>query len=144
THPQFHWLAPASLDPLQRSRAYCSDGWCPTRAASLRDLWFREADLDERLGHQPVLPAVRGGPRRRGGKSTVPRWHCRNPGSVPGPVSHGAGTDCGVGLMRRQSPRVECVVEECEVENEQGRGVPGVCATCSRCDHETTAYGTGD
>jgi hypothetical protein len=42
--------------------------------------------------------------------------------------------------------RVECEIEECDVEADDGSGrdIPGVCATCSRCGHETTAYGTGE
>lgn len=39
--------------------------------------------------------------------------------------------------------RVECDVEEVEIENDDGRPVPGVRATCSRCGHETESFGTG-
>lgn len=39
--------------------------------------------------------------------------------------------------------RVEASIEEVEIENEDGRTQDGVCATCSRCDHETEAFGTG-
>ncbi len=40
--------------------------------------------------------------------------------------------------------RVECEVAEVDLTNEDGRDVPGICVTCSRCDHETESYGTGD
>lgn len=40
--------------------------------------------------------------------------------------------------------RVTCSFEECDVEDEHEKGVPGVCATCSRCGHEATALGTGE
>lgn len=40
--------------------------------------------------------------------------------------------------------RVECRVEECDVENEDGRDVPGVCVTCSRCNAEALAFGTAE
>jgi riboflavin synthase alpha subunit len=40
--------------------------------------------------------------------------------------------------------RVECKVEECDVDPEDGREscVPGVCVTCSRCNEEAVAFGT--
>ena len=40
--------------------------------------------------------------------------------------------------------RVECQIEECELENEGGRMVPGVRAKCSECDHETESFGTSE
>jgi hypothetical protein len=39
--------------------------------------------------------------------------------------------------------RVRCEIEETELENEEGREIPGVTATCSRCGHETESFGTG-
>jgi hypothetical protein len=39
--------------------------------------------------------------------------------------------------------RVEASIEEVDIENEGGRMQDGVRATCSRCDHETEAFGTG-
>jgi hypothetical protein len=39
---------------------------------------------------------------------------------------------------------VPCVVEETELENDDGRQVPGVLATCRRCDHHTQSFGTSD
>jgi hypothetical protein len=38
--------------------------------------------------------------------------------------------------------RVECEVEEVELDGDFG-AVPGVCARCSRCGHETESFGTG-
>lgn len=40
--------------------------------------------------------------------------------------------------------RVECEVNLVEMTNDDGREVAGVCATCSRCEHETESFGTGD
>ena len=40
--------------------------------------------------------------------------------------------------------RVGCSFEEVELENDDGREQPGVRATCSRCDHETESFGTGE
>jgi len=40
--------------------------------------------------------------------------------------------------------RVKCAVEEVELEDDYGGPVAGVCATCSRCNHEASAYGTGE
>lgn len=40
--------------------------------------------------------------------------------------------------------RVSCEITETELENDEGRTVDGVCATCSRCGHETESFGTGD
>ena len=38
---------------------------------------------------------------------------------------------------------VQCDIEEVELENDSGRMVDGVRATCSRCDHQTESFGTG-
>jgi hypothetical protein len=38
--------------------------------------------------------------------------------------------------------RVLCTIEETELENDEGRTVDGVEATCSRCEHTTESYGT--
>ena len=40
--------------------------------------------------------------------------------------------------------KVICEVEETTLENESGREIPGVVATCSRCQHTTESFGTGD
>lgn len=40
--------------------------------------------------------------------------------------------------------RVECEVNEVELENEQGRPVPGVEAICGECEHRTESFGTGE
>lgn len=40
--------------------------------------------------------------------------------------------------------RVEVKIEEVELDNDEGREVPGVRATCSECDHETESFGTGE
>jgi hypothetical protein len=42
------------------------------------------------------------------------------------------------------SDRVDCHVEEDEIENENGIFVNGIVATCSRCDHRTESFGTSD
>lgn len=39
--------------------------------------------------------------------------------------------------------RVYCTVEEVELEGDYG-DVAGVCAMCSRCDHETQSFGTSE
>ena len=39
--------------------------------------------------------------------------------------------------------RVECDVEQVELENEKGDPVDGVVATCGRCGHTTESFGTG-
>lgn len=44
---------------------------------------------------------------------------------------------------RRKSHRVECVVEQDEVEDEAGDLRAGVCATCGRCGQTATSVGTG-
>ena len=40
--------------------------------------------------------------------------------------------------------RVDCTIEEEELENDEGRPQEGVTATCSRCDHQTQSFGTSD
>lgn len=37
--------------------------------------------------------------------------------------------------------RVKCMIEEVELENDDGAEVPGIQATCGRCNHETTSFG---
>jgi hypothetical protein len=39
--------------------------------------------------------------------------------------------------------RVACTIDQVDLENDEGREVPGVRATCSRCQHETDSFGTG-
>ena len=36
---------------------------------------------------------------------------------------------------------VECTVEECDIENDSGRMVPGVVVTCGACDHSEESFG---
>lgn len=40
--------------------------------------------------------------------------------------------------------KVECEVEETELERNNGRTLDGVRATCGRCGHETESFGTGE
>ena len=40
--------------------------------------------------------------------------------------------------------KVACEIEERDLENEDGREIQGVAATCSRCGHETESFGTGE
>ncbi len=40
--------------------------------------------------------------------------------------------------------KVECEVKEGDIENEEGRMVPGVTVTCPRCDHTVESFGTSD
>lgn len=40
--------------------------------------------------------------------------------------------------------RIPCEVATTTVENEQGREVEAISATCLECDHETVAYGTSE
>lgn len=40
--------------------------------------------------------------------------------------------------------RVVCEVRVVTLGNEDGREVDGVCATCGRCEHETSSFGTGE
>lgn len=39
---------------------------------------------------------------------------------------------------------VSAAIEETDLENEDGRTVPGVQATCSKCGHTTESFGTGE
>lgn len=39
--------------------------------------------------------------------------------------------------------KIHCDVEETELEGDDGRMVPGVIATCEKCDHTIESYGTG-
>ena len=39
--------------------------------------------------------------------------------------------------------KVECDIEEIELEGDHGT-IPSVCATCSRCDHQTESFGTSE
>ena len=38
--------------------------------------------------------------------------------------------------------KVACCIDYIELENDDGREVESVRATCSRCDHETESFGT--
>lgn len=38
--------------------------------------------------------------------------------------------------------RVECEIEEVELENDEGYPVDGIRATCGKCGHETESFGT--
>ncbi len=40
--------------------------------------------------------------------------------------------------------QVECKIEEVTLENDAGREVDGVEATCSQCGHQTESFGTGE
>lgn len=40
--------------------------------------------------------------------------------------------------------RVKCDVTEIQKVNDRGFAVPGLCATCGRCDHQSEVFGTGD
>lgn len=40
--------------------------------------------------------------------------------------------------------RVECEVEEIDLENEKGRTQEGVKVKCSECGHETQSFGTSE
>jgi len=41
-------------------------------------------------------------------------------------------------------PTIECDFEEVELENDSGRKVDGVKATCGECGHTTESFGTGE
>lgn len=41
-------------------------------------------------------------------------------------------------------PAVYCSVELVELENENGREVPGVVVTCGDCEHAEESYGQGE
>lgn len=38
---------------------------------------------------------------------------------------------------------MEVKVEECNIQG-RGRDTPGLCLTCTKCEHQTEVYGTGD
>lgn len=38
--------------------------------------------------------------------------------------------------------RIECEIEETELETETGRTVDGIRATCGKCGHEVESFGT--
>jgi hypothetical protein len=40
--------------------------------------------------------------------------------------------------------KIACAIDEVELENEEGREVPGIIATCSKCGHSTESFGTSD
>lgn len=40
--------------------------------------------------------------------------------------------------------RVECEIEEVEIEDDRGREIAGVRVTCSRCGAEKESFGTGE
>jgi len=40
--------------------------------------------------------------------------------------------------------KVEVEIVEIELENDNGIPIDSVEATCTRCDHQTESYGTGD
>ena len=40
--------------------------------------------------------------------------------------------------------KVSCDISFCDLENEDGREVEGVVATCSRCGHETESFGQSE
>ena len=40
--------------------------------------------------------------------------------------------------------KISCSVSRTTIENDSGREVDGIRATCSRCEHETKSYGTSD
>jgi len=39
--------------------------------------------------------------------------------------------------------RVVCTIDQIDMENDEGRTVDGVQATCGLCDHQTESFGTG-
>jgi len=40
--------------------------------------------------------------------------------------------------------KVECKVEEIEMENNEGRSIPSICVTCGRCDQTAEVWGTSE
>ena len=44
--------------------------------------------------------------------------------------------------MKPKKQRVVCTVDSVELENDDGYPVDGVCATCTKCGHETESFGT--
>lgn len=49
-----------------------------------------------------------------------------------------------MGFKKTPMHKVDCTVEEVELENDEGRKVPGVTATCSQCDHKTDSFGRAE
>ena len=39
--------------------------------------------------------------------------------------------------------KIDCQVDEIEMENDEGRTIAGVGVTCSECGHTTESFGTG-
>jgi len=39
--------------------------------------------------------------------------------------------------------KIDCQVDVIEMENDEGRTIPGVEVTCSECGHTTESFGTG-
>jgi hypothetical protein len=39
--------------------------------------------------------------------------------------------------------KVNCIIKTIVLPGDRGNDVPGVRATCSRCDHQTESFGTG-
>lgn len=40
--------------------------------------------------------------------------------------------------------RILCAIYETELENDEGHPIDGVEATCGKCNHTTTSFGTGE
>lgn len=40
--------------------------------------------------------------------------------------------------------QVAAEIEEADIEDEADQIRPGICATCTRCGHETLSYGTSE
>jgi hypothetical protein len=40
--------------------------------------------------------------------------------------------------------KVKCKIEEIEMETDRGAVIPGVRATCTKCDHTTESFGTSE
>lgn len=47
-------------------------------------------------------------------------------------------------LKTRSQVKVKCSVTETELENDRGHEVQGVVVACTRCDHKTESFGTGE
>jgi hypothetical protein len=43
-----------------------------------------------------------------------------------------------------QIMKIACSIDFAELENDDGFPLDSVCATCSRCGHETESFGTSD
>ena len=44
----------------------------------------------------------------------------------------------------RDNMKVPCVVETVELETDSGKMIPGVRVRCTKCDHTTESFGTGE